>query len=421
MTPAAIRSALEALRKNARALRARSAAETLASLEALLETWRAPDSRPRRELERRLPEATGFSAEVVRAGLAHALEPLSGDALARLVESELGGADALDGRGPVLVHGFETTGVVLAGALPTPTLLALLAPLVLRSGVLAKVSSHDPVTARCLRESLEEIDPVLGGCLEVAAFLGADEARMEALLEADCIVASGSDATIAAVARRVRPPRRTVLRGHRLSLAVVGPHLGGVDELEACAEALAFDVALWDQLGCLSPVAVLVTGAEQADALAESLAGALERAQTRWPLGRVSHRASAHIAQEREEAEFRAAAGRPVRLLAGERWTIVREDGPLHRPAPLHRFVRIHPCGDTSGILDALRPLGSQLAGVALDGFGHEQDRLAEQIGRLGASRICPPGRLQAPPLAWHQDGQGGLLPLARLSDLEAC
>jgi hypothetical protein len=132
MTPAAIHTALEALRKNARALRERSATRTLESLAALLETWRAADSSPRLELERRLPEATGFSAEMVRAGLAHALEPLSGDALARLVESELGGVDALDGRGPVLAEGFETTAVVLAGALPTPTLMALRASRPLR-------------------------------------------------------------------------------------------------------------------------------------------------------------------------------------------------------------------------------------------------------------------------------------------------
>jgi hypothetical protein len=419
VTPAAIRSALETLRKNARALRERSAARTLESLGALLETLREPGSSPRRELERRLPEATGFSTEVVRAGLAHALEPLSDDALARLVESELGGVDALEGRGPVLVEGFETTAVVLAGALPTPTLMALLAPLVLRSGVLAKVSSHDPVTARCLRESLEEIDPALAGCLEVASFPGADEPRMEALLEADCVMASGSDATIAALAQRVRAPRRTVWRGHRLSLAVVGPHLSGIDELEACARGLAFDVALWDQLGCLSPVAVLVTGAEQADSLAEALAAALEHAEARWPLGRVPGQAAARIAQEREEAEFRAAAGRSVRLLAGGRWTVVREEGPRHRPAPLHRFLRIHPCGE-AGILDALRPLGAHLAGVALCGFGRDQEELAAKIGRMGASRVCPPGRLQAPPLGWHQDGQGVLLPLARLSDLEA-
>jgi hypothetical protein len=419
MTPAAIHTALEALRKNARALRERSAARTLESLAALLETWRAADSSPRLELERRLPEATGFSAEMVRAGLAHALEPLSGDALARLVESELGGVDALDGRGPVLAEGFETTAVVLAGALPTPTLMALLAPLAMRSGVLAKVSSHDPVTARCLRASLEGIDPALAGCLEIAAFPGADEQRMEALLEADCVMASGSDATIAALAPRVRPPRRAVLRGHRLSLAVVGPLLGGVDEVEACADALALDVALWDQLGCLSPVAVLVTSADQADSLAEALAAALEQAEARWPLGRVPAAAAARIAQEREEVEFRAAAGRSVRLLAGVRWSVVREDAPRHRPSPLHRFIRVHPCGEASGILDALRPLGPHLAGVALSGFGRDQEDLAARIGRIGASRICPPGRLQAPPLCWHQDGQGVLLPLARLSDLE--
>ena len=104
MTPAALRAALEALRKSARSLRERGAAQTLDSLGALLERWRQPDSAPRRALEQRLPEATGFSAPMVRAALAHALEPLSADALVRLVDRELGGADALDGRGPVLVE-----------------------------------------------------------------------------------------------------------------------------------------------------------------------------------------------------------------------------------------------------------------------------------------------------------------------------
>lgn len=418
MTPAAIRSTLEALRKSARALRERGAAETLASLAALLDSWRDPRSRARRRLEADLPEATGFSPEVVRAGLAHALEPLRGEALLELVGRELGGVAALEGQGSVLVHGFETTAVLLAGALPTPTLLALLAPLALRSAVLAKPSAHDPLTACCLRASLAEIDPALAACLEVVSFRGADEARTQALLEADCVVASGSDATVAAVAGRVRAPRRAVLHGHRLSLAALGPELAG-RELEACAEALAFDVAVWDQLGCLSPVAVLVTGARRAEAVAEALAGALDSAESRWPRGRVPRYALARIAQEREEAEFRAAAGRSVRLLAGARWTVVREEGLRQRPAPLHRFVRVHPCPDAAALLDALEPLGAQLAGVALAGFGSQEAAVAREIARRGASRICAPGRLQAPPLHWHLDGQGVLLPLARFSDVE--
>ncbi len=337
----------------------------------------------------------------------------------RLVEEEVGGVAALDGRARTAVQGFETTTVVLAGALPTPTLLALVAPLVLRSGVLVKTSSHDPVTAACLREMLLEIDPLLAGCLEVVSVPGRDPARLEALLEADCVMASGTDATVAEIARHVAPPRRAVLRGHRVSVAAFGPDLAGGETLEGAARGLAFDVALWDQLGCLSPVVALVPDAASADRLAEALAAGLADAQARWPRGRVPEPAAARIAHERDDAEFRAAAGGEVRLLAGEGFTVVREADARPRPAPLHRFVRIHPCGGTAGILSALRPLGSHLAGVATAGFGRDREDFHLEISRLGASRVCDPGRLQAPPLAWHQDGQGVLPPLARLCDLE--
>jgi hypothetical protein len=56
---------------------------------------------------------------------------------------------------------------------------------------------------------------------------------------------------------------------------------------------------------------------------------------------------------------------------------------------------------------------------VALAGFGNATAALAAALASLGVSRICAPGRLQAPPLAWRHDGQPVLLPLARFTDIE--
>ena len=89
------------------------------------------------------------------------------------------------------------------------------------------------------------------------------------------------------------------------------------------------------------------------------------------------------------------------------------------RASPLHRFVRVHPVSEPDELLAALAPAGPHLAGVAVTGFGSVTRELAEALAALGASRICRPGRLQAPPLAWRHDGQPVLLPLARFTDLE--
>jgi hypothetical protein len=81
--------------------------------------------------------------------------------------------------------------------------------------------------------------------------------------------------------------------------------------------------------------------------------------------------------------------------------------------------VRVQPVGDVAGVLGALAPYGPHLAALGVAGFAAHATELARGAAALGASRVCPLGTLQAPPLGWCHDGQGVLLPLARLADLE--
>jgi hypothetical protein len=423
-----IRGALERLRGAGRRLRHRPARETIDALASVLETWREPDSRVRRALRTEYAAATGFSPAMVEAGMARALAGWTGEALRSLLDRELGGIEALEGSALRNASGFEVTSVVLAGSLPSPTLLGLLASLVLRSPVLAKTSAHDPVTAGLVADSVAAADPELGACIEIVRFSGIDHECVDALLGADCVVASGSDETIASVAARVQPPRRLVSYGHRLSVAAIA-----ADRPADSAARLAEDVALWNQLGCLSPVAVFVADLspvavfvadrdpDGAAAFGAELAGALADLEERWPRGRISPRASAAIARERDEAEMRVAGGAPVRLYrgAGSSWTVVAEADARSRPAPLHRFVRVHPIAGVPGLLEALTPVKRQLASVGVGGFAERRSQMVAALSQLGVSRICPLGGMQAPPLSWCHDNQGVLLPLARLSDAD--
>jgi len=403
-------------------LKRRPIGEVLDVLGAVLDRWRDPDSIWRRDLEDRLPAATGFTAPMVAEGLRRALGHWTSDALRELANRELGPIDALDGGSNRRVSGFDTTAVLLAGSIPMPSLLALIAPLALRSPVLAKAASRDPLTPHLVAQSIAEADPELGRCIRVVDFPAADGDCTRALLEADCICATGSDATIAAVQSQARPPRRLIVDGHRLSIAaVVAP------EDAACrsqlAERLAIDVALWDQLGCLSPIAVFAVGPEpaRAAALGEAIAVALANAETNWPRGTVDAATAHAVAQQRAEAEFRRAAGHAVAIhaSAATAWTVIVEDSPKARPAPLHRFIRVVPIPDPAQLLDAIRPLAPHLAAVAIEGFGEETAGVARALAQLGASRVCAPGSLQSPPLDWRHAGRGVLAPLARMSDIE--
>jgi hypothetical protein len=431
VTPREIEARLDALRDAGRGLRRRPARETLDGLCRVLDGWSDPDSSWRKQLALALPSAAGFSPENVREGLARGLAGWNGASLRALVESEIGSA-AIDGGGARgaadrdaggmrIASGFGVTSLVLAGSIPMPTLLALVAPLALRSPVLARCAARDPVTAPLVARSVAEVDAKLGACVDVVTFPSSDAASMSALLGADCVVATGSDATVAEIAARVAPPRRLVAYGHRLSLAVLGDAATRGDALVRAADGLALDVALWDQLGCLSPVAIYVVSADAtaSDRVAAALASALEAAERRWPRGPLEPGAAARFTQERDAAELRAAAGHGVALHGGARFAVVCEADATPRPAPLHRFVRVHPLADRAELARVVGPLGAHLAGVAVAGLGEEGPAIARDLARAGASRICAPGQLQAPPLHWCHDGRGVLLPLAQFTDFE--
>lgn len=423
MSADAIRADLAALRGAGERLRARSLRDTLDAVARVFDLFNDPRSQPRRALQDALPSESGFSSQVVAAGLEHGLGRWTYDAAIALFERELGPIELLESVAATrCFSGFPVTATILAGAIPMPTLLAMTAPLFLRSPVIAKPGSRDRTSAQVVRNAISAIDADLGASVALAQFGRDDEAALAALLEADCVVATGSDDSVQRIAAAAAPPRRVLRYGHRLSLAAVGRAALRGKGLVDAAEALSVDVALWDQLGCLSPVAVYVAGsAAEAAGVAEHLAAALSARERAWPRGTIDPAAAALTAHECSEAELRAAARGDVVLHGGgqARFTVVAEADATPRPAPLHRFVRVHSCGDASGVVDAITPFGPHLAAVGVAGFAEASQPLALRLAAIGASRICPLGTLQAPPLGWSHDNLGVLQPLARATDIE--
>lgn len=428
MTANEIAERLESIRDAGCVLKRRTRRELIETLGHVLNGWADPNSRWRQALVAKLPAATGLSTPTVRSGLAAGLDHWTGEALAELARRELGDSCLSEDPTDCALSGFDSTAVVLAGSIPMPTLLSLIAPLALGSPVIAKTATRDRVTPALVAESIAEVDSELGRCVAIVDFVRADEASTKALLEASCVCATGSDGTIASLQAQVRPPRRIVFDGHRLSVAAIGDPGGATEDT---ARRLALDIALWDQLGCLSPVVVYAVGvadgrAKQsselwADRLADALATALASAEREWPRGEIDPASARDIVRERSEAELRAAAGHNVRVMASDStaWTVVRENGPDLRPAPLHRFIRVAPVADPAALADALAPMGSHLAAIAVEGFGEQTPAVCRALAALGASRICRPGTMQSPPIGWHHSGRGVLTSLARFSDIE--
>jgi hypothetical protein len=81
--------------------------------------------------------------------------------------------------------------------------------------------------------------------------------------------------------------------------------------------------------------------------------------------------------------------------------------------------VRIKPIDEAIEVAELVRPVRRYLQTVGLGLDSPRLEQVATALGRLGADRVCPLGRMPDPPPVWHHDGRFNLLDLVRWTDLE--
>ncbi len=365
-------------------------------LEDLLTAWGdtvaaflLPDSLERQALDPSLARLCGLSPEGLNAGLEAVLGGVRREPAAVLADR----APQASADGLVLA--------VLASNLPGLAVQPLLPALLLRRPVLLKSPSAEPLFAPAFLEALVRREPRLAGAVAAATWPGGD-AELEApvLAAAKTVLAYGERETLEDLKRRA--PGKVIGYGPKTSLAVIGAEV----EPSQAAEALARDIALFDQRGCLSIAAVYTAG--DATGLAERLAAALVDLFRRWPPGPAGQAAMATVQHLRLEAEMRGLWQSSLPLRDG---TVIVDPEPEFRLSPGLRTVRIHPLEDLSRLPRLLEAWRGRLQGAAL--AGEDAWRLEPALKDLGISRCATPGELQSPDATWHN---GGINPLEALA-----
>lgn len=418
-----VRAARGRLERAGEALRAMSLEQRLQSTARVLGDWTAPDSPWRRELVTAFAADSPFHEDTVREGLDAALRAWKPEELIACVRRELAAVLESD---DVVLSPFDWTAVLAGGTIPMPTMLSVLLPLILGSPVLLRETSNDGATAALLKRSLKAQNGTLARAFEHLAF-AAEDVAFDTLLEAPCIVATGSDETIRSLSSRLRPSQRFLAYGHRFSIGVLGPALEFDDEaIGQAAEGFALDVARWDQTGCLSPVVVYLVGFDPSaeKGFARTISRALEKVARKMPRGEITTAVAASHANERAEARMRQASGetsgdppRQTMSFEGGDYTVILEANSEPRPAPLYRFLRLMPVDSLEKLARVLGPFSGQISNVAIAGFSPgEVDALRRSLFHFGASRVTEPGRLQTPPIDWPHDGMPLLTPIARFA-----
>jgi hypothetical protein len=360
---------------------------------------------------------------------------MTAEGLRGLIEQDLGNLERLDRfvatepeqgtQRTGLANGPELLVQVTAGNLPVPAMVSLALGLLVKSAQFVKCASGASLLPRLFAHSLYAVEPKLAACIEIAEWPGGSATLEDALFaEADTVTATGTDATLAAIRSRLPARVRFLGHGHRVSFGYVSRDVLSRSEAKQIAARAAGDVAAWNQHGCLSPHLFYVEdgGSVSPAQFAGFLADALKECETREPRGAVSDAEAAAITSRRHLYEVRAAASPDTQLWRSEgstAWTVVSEADPLFQPSCLNRFVYVKATKDVDDALHAATSIQNQVSTVGLAACGERARELALALARWGATRICPIGRMQDPPLAWRHDGRPALAELITWTDWE--
>ncbi len=387
--------------------------------------WQERTDPFRQAAEAALPAITRFSQAMVVHGLDLLLQGYTAEAFQALLR-EVDAEENLGGFAPLRSHvgrayGPRLTTHVLAGNIPGVGLPGLVAASILGSASLVKSASSDPLFPALWAASVARRDPEIGEALAVVCWSGGrNDLEAVAFDRAEVVVAYGNEQTIRDLQGRIRG--RFLGHGHRLSFGVIGREV--LPNAEEVAERAAYDASLFDQQGCLSPHLFYVE--EEGGVTPRDFAGLLASAMGRWakrlPSGSPTREEAVAVRRFRAGYEAQELAGNDVALfMSPERldWTVIYDADPTFTPSCLQRTVLVKPVADlseVSGLLGSWRPY-LQAVGVAV--APERLEMLTTRLGEAGVNRICPVGKMQAPPLTWHQEGRNLFRDLLRWVDLE--
>ncbi len=435
LTAAMIGEACQTLKRNRETyLAGRSTLSLVETFCGLAEAWLHPEY-PFRKLALQNAAAAGFSPATLASGLDAFFKPFTPENFNALLVQDLGHARRLDElvsttaeekqSRAAFVRGPELLAHIAAGNIPNPTLMSLVLGFLTRSAQFVKCARGTSLLPRLFAHSLYEVEPKLGACLEIAEWPGGD-AELEGALfaEADCITATGSDETLAAIRARLPVNTRLLGYGHRVSFGYVASGaLTSFNTKKVVARA-ATDIVAWNQLGCLSPHVIYVEhgGAVAAEHFAELLAEELARREEAEPRGEVPMETAATIASRRAFYEVRAAHSPDTKFWRSENstaWTVVYEADARFQLSCLHRFIYVKGVTDVKALLESADSVRGQVSTIGLAAPEERMRELAGPLARWGATRICPLGQMQNPPLTWRHDGRPGLGDLVTWTDFE--
>ena len=362
------------------------------ALTRAFELWRDYDYPRRRDAIAAIADSAGYSIAMLEKSIDALLKPFTDDtlkAMAARVSADKGNSKP------------KTVGFIAAGNVVGAGVHEIAIALIAGARVLIKTASAEPIFFAEFARTLAEVDRDAGERVEVLNWSRArTDLTDELIAKCERVVAYGNDATIDSFRKR----SNVIGFGSRVSAALIDASC-----IDGIAEPLARDVALFEQLGCLSLHQVFVVSPNRSAAndLAIRMAKALDHLAVSMPPARIPVRDAAEIRGVRERARWRAISGEAVELFEGRelRWTVVFEaKADSLRVSPGFRTVHVTAVRDLAEFRACIGNMPGRIEAMAVAGDDCESEARA-----IGIPYVCAPGEMQSPPLDWRHGGGGFL------------
>ncbi|MDQ6825486.1 MAG: acyl-CoA reductase [Candidatus Eremiobacteraeota bacterium] len=269
--------------------------------------------------------------------------------------------------------------------------------------LIMKSSQSERRLAELVAEQFDGLGPPLRGMLQPVYWKGGDTEREAEILRAvRRVIVFGRDETIASLEQRAPATTRVIGYGDGVSVGFVSQ----AADIAAAARASSWDVAMFDQRGCMSPQTIYVEGDDSRAVLfAQALAYELDSRENDLPRARpddAEKTALADVMRRLQVTALPAATHALGTMHFGPKKhgvpAFIVTVAPFAAPTStgFGRVAVVKPCADAGAAAGAAAALGSKLETVGIAGGP------ASVFARAGARRVCPLGEMQAPPFGYR-------------------
>ncbi len=388
------------------------------------------DSDMKMEIIVAISDLTGLSRMVVCQSISVEQGNSSSADILAAMDRDLGDHHCLDAfchdphlQGKARAYGPQLTSAVLTANVPGLSYLPMVRALMVKSPLIAKLASNEPIFGPAWLKAVAAIEPPLAECVALCQWPGGNDDLQKAMFDpADVAILYGGEQTCRTLRDFIGPHKKIIEHGHKIGLLLVGSE--GLSDHAAArdlAGRIALDVAMFDQRACVAPQIVYAenNGAVTTLELTALIEEALIELEKDLPPSEMSIDTAASLAMERNIALFESSQHDNMELFARSTATLIHEKDASFNTVLPTRFLRVCPVDALTDVIDILRPFSSYLQNVGIEASPERLADLAEQLGGIGVSRITKPGLMHRPSMRWKHDGLSTFSELVRWTDIE--